>query len=90
MKTLKVSVIIPCIINGDILNNTIKKWLVENSWGSKSGIHGNLIMSDKWFDDYVFQIVIDKRFCPKNITNILKSKPVLLEPWDPFGNLLIK
>ena len=71
-------------------NNTIKKWLVENSWGSKSGIHGNLIMSDKWFDDYVFQIVIDKRFCPKNITNILKSKPVLLEPWDPFGNLLIK
>ena len=74
----------------DSKDTTIKKWLVENSWGSNSGLHGNLIMSDQWFDDYVFEIVVDKRFCPKNITNILKSKAILLDPWDPFGNLLIK
>ena len=34
-----------------------KKWMVENSWGSASGYRGHLIMTDKWFDEYMFRVV---------------------------------
>lgn len=70
-------------------NKTIKKYLVENSWGKTSGIDGYLFMSDSYFKEYVYQIVIDKKYVPKKIQNILSQPAIILNPWDPFGNLLL-
>ncbi|HDN58799.1 MAG TPA: aminopeptidase [Candidatus Marinimicrobia bacterium] len=62
----------------------ITKWLLENSWGSDDGFQGYLIMTDRWFDEYMFRIVIHKRFLPERIVKVWQSKPILLPPWDPM------
>lgn len=61
-----------------------KKWMVENSWGATNGYRGHLIMTDKWFDEYMFRLVVDKKYVGAKILEILKQKPILLPPWDPM------
>ena len=62
----------------------VTKWLLENSWGSTSGHNGYLTMTDKWFDQYMFRVVVLKKFIDKKTLKILKSKSTLLPPWDPM------
>lgn len=69
-------------------NFGITKWLVENSWGTASGEDGFYMMTDSYFDDYVFEVVVNKKYLDKKDIAILKQKPILLEPWDPFGYVL--
>ena len=59
------------------------KWMVENSWGPGAN-GGHLIMTDKWFDEYMFRLVVNKKYAPAKILDILKQKPVLLPAWDPL------
>ena len=61
-----------------------KKWMVENSWGASSGYKGHLIMTDEWFDEYMFRLVVDKKYIPQDIQALLKQKPTILPPWDPM------
>ena len=61
-----------------------KKWQVENSWGASSGYHGTLIMTDEWFNEYMFRLVVDKKYIPENILEILNQKPTMLPAWDPM------
>ena len=61
-----------------------KKWMVENSWGSKSGWQGNLIMTDEWFEEYMFRVVINKKYIPAETLKLLEQKPVMLPSWDPM------
>ena len=61
-----------------------KKWMVENSWGSKSGWQGNLIMTDEWFEEYMFRVVINKKYIPEQTLKLLEQEPVMLPSWDPM------
>jgi bleomycin hydrolase len=65
-------------------NGKVKKWLLENSWGPTAGHNGYLIMTDPWFDNYMFRIVVNKAFVPEKYMKILKQKPTMLPPWDPM------
>lgn len=65
-------------------NGKPRKWLVENSWGPTYGYKGNLIMTDEWFDAYMFRVVVNKRFVSAKILNVLQQKSVMLPPWDPM------
>ena len=65
-------------------NGKPKKWMVENSWGAEAGYHGHLIMTDEWFDEYMFRLVVEKKYVPESVLDILKQKPVLLPAWDPM------
>lgn len=60
-----------------------KKWMVENSWGSGPN-DGHLIMTDRWFDEYMFRLVVNKKYVPESIMKITRQKPVLLPAWDPM------
>lgn len=60
------------------------KWLLENSWGASSGYKGFLVMTDEWFDEYMFRLVVEKKYVPQNILDILKQEPTLLPAWDPM------
>ena len=60
------------------------KWKVENSWGPNSGVAGHLIMTDKWFDEYMFRVVIEKRFVPEKLLKLYKHEPTRLPAWDPL------
>ena len=61
-----------------------RKWMVENSWGKKSGYNGNLIMTDEWFNEYMFRLVVERKYVPQDILEMLNQKPILLPAWDPM------
>ena len=68
-------------------NNSVSKYLVENSWG-KNTIDENLVMTDKYFEEYCYIVAVPKKFVSKKIIDISKKKPKRLNLWDPFGYLL--
>lgn len=60
------------------------KWMVENSWGAASGHNGHLIMTDEWFDEYSFRLVVDKKYVPAATLKLFDQKPTVLPAWDPL------
>jgi len=61
----------------------INKWLLENSWGI-TGYKGYLIMTDEWFNEYMFRLVINKKYINAKTLKILEQEPIMLPPWDPM------
>lgn len=61
-----------------------RKWMVENSWGADYGFKGHIIMSDKWFSEYVFRLVVEKKYISDKLQQIAKQRPTLLPAWDPL------
>ncbi|MBT3934644.1 MAG: C1 family peptidase [Bacteroidetes bacterium] len=70
-------------VDVDEKENTTK-WLLENSWGAASGYKGHLVMTDEWFNEYMFRLVVNKEYIPAKILKILKEEATLLPPWDPM------
>ena len=68
----------------DLSNGKPIKWLLENSWGSSAGFEGHLIMTDKWFEEYMFRMVANKKYVAPEIMKITEQKPIVLPPWDPM------
>ena len=60
------------------------KWEVENSWGASSGFNGHLIMTDEWFDEYTFRLVVKKKYLNEKILKASQQKPIMLPCWDPM------
>lgn len=63
------------------------RWRVENSWGDESGKKGMYVMTDRWFDEYMYQVVVNKKYLPSNVIDAYESTPIELSPWDPMGSL---
>ena len=63
------------------------KWQVENSWGEQVGLKGMFSMADSWFDEYMYQIMIDRKYVPAEWLAALEQPIIALEPWDPMGAL---
>ncbi len=63
------------------------RWRVENSWGKDPGKDGYYVMTDAWFDEYLYQIVVNKKYLTEEVLKAFAEKPAMLEPWDPMGSL---
>lgn len=65
-------------------NGKPQKWMVENSWGAASGHNGHIIMTDEWFDNYMFRLVVNKKYVSEKVLKASQQKPTLLPCWDPM------
>ena len=62
------------------------KWKVENSWGANYGEKGCLIMTNRWFNEFMFRLVVDKKYVPETLLKEFEQKPLMVMPEDPlFG-----
>ncbi len=66
-----------------------RKWRVENSWGDKMGDKGFFVMTDAWFDEYVYEVAVDRAYLSEDLEAVLHEEPTVLPPWDPMGALAI-
>lgn len=60
------------------------KWKVENSWGANSGHQGCIIMTARWFREYMFRLVVDKQYVPEKLLKAYEQQPVMVMPEDPL------
>lgn len=63
------------------------RWRVENSWGKEPGKDGYYVMTDEWFNEYTYQIVVHKKYLSEEALAAYAGEPIMLEPWDPMGSL---
>ena len=63
-------------------NDQPLKWQFENSWGPTAGHNGYMTFTDKWFDEYMFRIVINKKYLDDESSKAAKQKPITLPAWD--------
>uniref|UniRef100_A0A8C7SAI6 Bleomycin hydrolase n=1 Tax=Oncorhynchus mykiss TaxID=8022 RepID=A0A8C7SAI6_ONCMY len=66
-----------------------EKWRVENSWGDDRGNKGYLIMTDEWFSEYVYEVVVDKKYLAPEVLEVMQKEPIVLPAWDPMGALAL-
>ncbi|TDQ03971.1 aminopeptidase C [Halanaerobium saccharolyticum] len=65
-------------------------WKVQNSWGEKVGEDGFFIMSNYWFKEFNYEVVINKKYLTEADLKSYQKDPVVLKPWDPMGSLAAK
>ncbi len=71
----------------DLTDSGVRRWRVENSWGTKNGQDGYYTMNDNWFAEHVFEIAARRSALPADLQAALELEPTVLPPWDPMGAL---
>lgn len=71
----------------NLVNGQADRWKVENSWGTGNGKNGFFVMSDGWFDEYMYQIVVQTAYLSAQERDAWTKPPTHLPPWDPMGAL---
>ncbi|MBO0448400.1 C1 family peptidase [Enterococcus sp. MJM12] len=76
------------VISGvDLENDQPTIWKVQNSWGEEIGYKGFFMMTDDWMSEYVYQVVINKKYLTEEQLTRYQEEPIVLSPWDPMGSL---
>jgi bleomycin hydrolase len=65
-------------------NGKPTKWKVENSWGPSFGQSGCLIMTNNWFENYMFRLVANKKYVSDEVLKAEQQKPIMVMPEDPL------
>lgn len=66
----------------DLVDDEPRRWKVENSWGAKNGVNGYFTMDDGWMNEYVYEVVVNKKYLSADQVALLDQTPVELKPWD--------
>ena len=75
------------LLGVNLIEDKPNRWRVENSWGKDVGKDGYFVMTDEWFNEYVYQVVINKKYLTKEQLDMFNTEPIVLKPWDPMGSL---
>lgn len=65
-------------------NGQPTKWKVENSWGPEGAFSGCLVMTNRWFNEYMFRLVVDKKYVSAQLLHEYEQKAVMVMPEDPL------
>ena len=71
------------LIGVNIKDGLPDRWMVENSWGN-TGYNGKIIMTDEWFDEYMFRLVVERKYVPADVLQMLEQPAEMLPAWDPM------
>jgi bleomycin hydrolase len=66
----------------DLRDGKSHKWCVENSWGKERGKEGFYTLYDSWFDEYVYEAVINRKYLPGNVLALLETEAIKLPEDD--------
>jgi aminopeptidase C len=69
----------------DLDGDHVRQWKVENSWGDKNGEKGYFVMSDDWFEQFTYEVVIQRKYLTKAQLAIADSTPIPLPAWDSLA-----
>lgn len=69
----------------DVVDGKPRQWKVENSWGTKVGAKGYFVMDDKWFDEYLFKVVVKKQYLPEKLVKIAEGEATPVPCWDSMA-----
>jgi bleomycin hydrolase len=72
------------VVDVDSTSQQSSRWMVENSWGSTSGWQGHLVMTDAWFNEYMFRVVVNRKYIDEKYLRMMDQKAVTLPAWDPM------
>ena len=77
------------MITGVDLDKTGKprKWRVENSWGTKIGDKGYMYMMDEWFDQYLFEIIVSKKYLSPELLSVLRHRTCCSSTVGSYGDV---
>lgn len=76
------------VITGVNLDGDVPtKWKIENSWGGEKAYKGYYTATDLWFDYFVYQAVVRKKYLTGQQLLDWEKEPHHLHPWDPMGTL---
>lgn len=68
-------------------DNVSKRFKIQNSWGKENGKEGYYVASDSFFEQYVYQAIINIKYLTEEELKAWKQAPIILKPWDPMGSL---
>ena len=75
----------------NLVDEKPNRFKVENSWGKENGKDGYYVMSDEWFDDFVYQAIVNKKYVEnKYVEEYMRKKkqPIEISPFNTFFNKL--
>lgn len=70
------------MVGVDLIDDKPVKWKVENSWGDKFGDKGYFIMSDDWFNTYLYEVVVNKKYVDEKSVKVAQQAPEDVTAWD--------
>lgn len=73
------------LVGVDVVDGKPRQWKVENSWGEKVGKNGYFVMSDDWFNEYLFKVVVKKKFVSDKLLKIWNGEATPVKPWDSMA-----
>ena len=68
----------------NLKDNCPERWKVEDSYGEKIHKNGFYVMNDSFFEDFVMEVIINKKYLSEQQLAILKQEPILVDIDEPI------
>lgn len=72
----------------DKVNSEVRFWKIENSWGEDNGHEGYFSMTDEWFRENTFELIVDKKYLTKEVLDSFDKDKIYYDEFDPIYKML--